>query len=363
MGLPNPELPLKPLIIVTAEGGGIHSAAWTAAVLMELEKQFYIQNPANTFHANLVLASTVSGGSVGLLPFLREYTSDGKFSNIDATANRVTIAASCSSLAAVAWGLSYYDALHFFLPLPWHSDGATWSNGVPGGWDRSWALERAFARNLDDDSCRLTGSPGEKIARVPIRTGYELTLGNYPVTSDRPAFTFNTTAVETGGRFLLGQLSASKRDGVRRRSSGGIVLARLCLFRSCPRPEGERRTAICRFAAGDGRTLAGYFPYISSASRIPEKFAPLGYHFVDGGYFDNDGTSSVVEFLHYALTMQCQQKETVKSLTAACQKPCPPQQQMGDKPSLNPDAWPYGEQKAPILLIEIRDGPGPRCKE
>ncbi len=49
--------------------------------------------------------------------------------------------------------------------------------------------------------------------------------------------------------------------------------------------------------------LSATFPYVSSAARIPARDTePLASaHFVDGGYYDNDGTSSAIEFLRYAL--------------------------------------------------------------
>jgi hypothetical protein len=47
--------------------------------------------------------------------------------------------------------------------------------------------------------------------------------------------------------------------------------------------------------------LSATFPYVSSASRVPNAFETNGLHFVDGGYYDNDGTASVIEFLRAAL--------------------------------------------------------------
>ncbi|MEI9978454.1 MAG: hypothetical protein WDN23_05535 [Edaphobacter sp.] len=47
--------------------------------------------------------------------------------------------------------------------------------------------------------------------------------------------------------------------------------------------------------------LSATFPLVSSGTRIPLAFSKHGYHFLDGGYFDNDGTSSAIEFLKSAL--------------------------------------------------------------
>jgi hypothetical protein len=319
---------LKPLIIVTAEGGGIHSAAWTAAVLMELEEQFAYQKPSPTsFHDHVLLASGVSGGSVGLLPFLREYQSATPFQNRDQAKNRVVTAAKCSSLQAVAWGLTYYDALNFLLPIPlWHANGVAWHDDTPEGFDRSWSLERALARNLTDSSC-APGNTTPAAAEPKLPDGYDLTLSRSAQAlseGNLPAFTFNTTVVETGDRFLLANYELPPGQ-----SYSGVLPAESFLqaFGEPQDPVGKKKQlALADLPLPTAARLSATFPYISSASRIPAKAATEGYHFVDGGYFDNDGTSSVVEFLHYALA-----------------DPSHP--------------WAYPKLRLPVLLIEIRNDP------
>ena len=101
----------RPLIIVTAGGGGLHASAWTAAVLARLEATFDQASPGS-FHRSLLLASTVSGGSVGLLSYLREIQ-PGWVPDF----TRMQIAAQCSSLEAVGWGFAYYDLPKAFVPL------------------------------------------------------------------------------------------------------------------------------------------------------------------------------------------------------------------------------------------------------
>ncbi len=100
-----------PLIIVTAAGGGLHASAWTAAVLARLEAAFDQASPGS-FHRSLLLASTVSGGSVGLFSYLREIQ-PGWVPDF----TRMQIAAQCSSLEAVGWGFAYYDLPKAFVPL------------------------------------------------------------------------------------------------------------------------------------------------------------------------------------------------------------------------------------------------------
>lgn len=54
--------------------------------------------------------------------------------------------------------------------------------------------------------------------------------------------------------------------------------------------------------------LSAAFTYVSPATRIPDQFVPRSndgrrpaFHVVDGGYFDNDGVSSAIEFLTSAV--------------------------------------------------------------
>ncbi|HEX8813616.1 MAG TPA: hypothetical protein VF742_16640, partial [Terracidiphilus sp.] len=111
--------PGQPLIIVTSTGGGIHAATWTAAVLEQLENQFSEtepgQTPLGSFHNHILLMSTVSGGSVGLYTYLRQL--DPRINNGNPHWDQMKVAAECSSLEAVGWGLVYYDIPKALVPV------------------------------------------------------------------------------------------------------------------------------------------------------------------------------------------------------------------------------------------------------
>ena len=113
----------QPLVVVTATGGGIQAAEWTAQVMARLEKEFREdkQKQLNGYllHDHMLLASGVSGGSVGLVPYLVEYTAPQgtAFLANDDLRNRLTFGPGCSSLEAVAWGLEYYDLQRLALTL------------------------------------------------------------------------------------------------------------------------------------------------------------------------------------------------------------------------------------------------------
>lgn len=122
--------------------------------------------------------------------------------------------------------------------------------------------------------------------------------------STMPAFSLNTTAEETGGRFLIANYRIDPEKKESEITPADSFLDRL---KSDLAPSTAAR-------------LSANFPYVSLMPRL-EPPAP-NFHFGDGGYFDNDGTASAIEFLWYALKSRNTQDPPV-----------------------------------PVLILEIRDGP------
>jgi hypothetical protein len=289
----------EPYIIVTASGGGIRAAEWTAQLMAHMEKRFaydrQLRSKGYTFHDHLLLASGVSGGSVGLMPYLLEYTADPAqwFPNRDGLQLRMTSAPACSDLEAVAWGLNYYDLYRLLLtvrlPVP---SGLSAGGNDP---DRTWALTTAMNRNLTDVRHCVSKEERAKLEGLPaIKDGAEMTLGDAAEQAGAgkfPAFTFNTTAAETGGRFLLSDywVPAPAPDVIPADSF-------LQVYQQA-NAQGQYPDLPLATAA----RLSATFPIVSSATRIPAEFAKHAYHFVDGGYYDNDGTASAIEFIKSGL--------------------------------------------------------------
>jgi hypothetical protein len=307
--------PSQPYIIVTASGGGIQAAEWTAQVLANLEKAFaddqHLRSLATpyTFHDHLLLASGVSGGSVGLMPFLLEYTayqSDPKqhkpaaiFPNTSQLYDRITRPPGCSSLEAVGWGLTYHDLYRLITPV--RITLALDDDTAP---DRSRALASAFNRNLHDEHCKTDPRLFPKLASSPIRDGEGFTLYDAALQLAHgkiPAFTFNTTAAETGSRFLLSDYRLNPLPcGTDFTPAESFLQVYAAKQADCGTPSYELlRSADLPLATA--ARLSATFPIVSSGTRIPPAYSAHGYHFLDGGYFDNDGTSSAVEFLKSAL--------------------------------------------------------------
>lgn len=339
--------PSDPLIVITATGGGIHAAAWTTEILGRLEQEF-VKDPSlhsalpgashYNFHDHVLLASGVSGGSVGLMSYLLEYTAPQQ--SFDRA--RMTGAAACSSIEDVAWGLEYFDLVRLLTNV-WFS-----RSGTPAP-DRNWALTKAFNRNLNKPSCQGT-EVNPSVSTKPALDGETLTLGKGAAllrSGQMPAFTLNTTTVETGGRFLLSNYQIPK-NYLRRND----LLPSESFLHAYGEPcEGGEHMGYADLPIATAARLSATFPYVSSASRVPKAYATYAYHFVDGGYYDNDGTGSAIEFINAALA-----KSDPEESMDPCLRPDP-------APAESVLASSKGEKgrlsKTPplaILLIEIRNG-------
>jgi hypothetical protein len=325
-----------PLIIVTASGGGIHAAAWTSVVLTELEKQFAKDQPGFTFHDHLLLLSTVSGGSVGAMPFLREYYASKPFDNsvvplCDSNTDpkncasdptwigQVRRAAFCSSLGGVGWGLEYGDLLRLLGPeLPY-------VNRIT---DRSQALEETLQRNLTARSCNPAygddrfGDP-DSLQQLTLGQMMEDLGGSSQRAIRIPAFSFNSTVAETGGRFLF----SNYENGSFGYAAFGVPPAQSWLSDYA---DGHHLNLDLNLVTA--ARLSATFPYVSSAARVRGdiNISPV-QHFIDGGYFDNDGTSTAIEFLEQIFPPSIPESE-------------------------REDGSARPVTVTPILFIEIRDG-------
>jgi hypothetical protein len=240
------------IIVVAANGGGIQAAAWAAQVLQGLKEQC-----GSPFLQSLRLISSVSGGSVGTACFLYALADPGM-------ARNPAEAAVQSSLDEVAWGLGWTDFLRSLAP---------WICGTLIG--RGRALETAWCFNSAKDKAQ--GS----------RMDQPLSDWNPRVASgELPAVIMNATIAETGERLLLG---TTRMTSAHTRGRARVDAAAL------HRVNGEELDVGVVTAA----RLSATFPYVTPASRSD---APGPQpHIVDGGYYDNYGMSTLVEWLDEAL--------------------------------------------------------------
>ena len=346
----------RPLIVVTSTGGGLHASAWTARILETLTEQLPAADQ-ESFRRHVLLMSTVSGSSFAEAYYLEELQ-QAENEHRSPNLHKVVIASQCSSLEAVGWGLLYYDLTKAMVPfLGWvnPSSGNGDLSHSPLGKDRTWALRRGMQRNVNSGYCydsaydnatdkRLPDVPAKLslLERLwPQQTGESRapTLANMRASEAIPAFTMNTTTVEGGDRFLLANY-------------------RLPSYRIGPL-EGPPAESFLDLKLHDGQfadlplataaQLSATFPYVSSAARIPRTYSIKSAHFVDGGYYDNDGTSSMIEFLRYALDPPLQATATSQQKQDASI-----QQAVADKLRAKPSR-PQATKPVKILLVEIRN--------
>jgi hypothetical protein len=347
----------RPLIVVTATGGGLHASAWTAAVLANLEADF-----GGDFHKHLLLMSTVSGGSVGLLAYLRELHEGTLDGDPQLAYRRMQSAARCSGLESVGWGLIYYDLPKAFVPVfPYFIRPARGDDNLdasPLGKDRTWSLRKAFARNLNNSYCDWLWARDTNIDPEWNKNGPSNSPGAWGLTLRQltagksesgwlPAFTMNTASAEDGQRFLLANYDVPDLgvdDGLNYRAKSFLGT-----FGQVDRPDGRYFDLPLPTAA----QMSATFPYVSSASRMPVDVDDFvgSMHFVDGGYYDNDGTASAIEFLRYALapsTVQSAESNPSSSAQDALT------QEQGRLKAI--EDW-IAKMKHPVrvLLIEIRN--------
>jgi hypothetical protein len=306
-----------PLIIVTSTGGGIHAAFWTTQLLSLLEQKFHddldlkslnekaAPDKQISFHNSILLMSGVSGGSVGLESWLREYPTSGepanvRFASLIDMRNQITNTTGCSSLEGVAWGLIFPDFLHLLFPFP-----------VATGYDRGWALQAAIQHNqaaYGTDPKRQECGEGQP--NVPpnvslISLARELGDADGP---RLPAFTLNATVAETGDRMLLSNYDVPISDNPMGLSDLLPAASFLDIYAKCkdndrcgaPPPLKKPPQTMTDLSLTAAARLSASFTYVSPMPRVERDVLTRAYHYADGGYYDNDGTGSAIEFLYYA---------------------------------------------------------------
>ncbi len=245
------------MVVIATSGGGITAARWTADVLTAArwtaDVLTRLQHEVGApFGDSIALVSSVSGGGVGAMYFIDRYR-DG---NSPAGADLCSIkdASAASSLSATSWGFLYRD-MWSILP------------GMPGEKDRGWALERAWSRQMDDGGATL------REWRDDARAGH------------RPVPVFNATVAETGRRFLLTPLSLPGRGADE--SSLWYAENFTDLY-----PDWDLPVV-------SAARLSATFPWVSPIARPARDTVDSGiaYHLADGGYFDNHGVATAVDFL------------------------------------------------------------------
>ena len=264
----------RPVVLVAATGGGIQASAWTARVLAGLHQD--TQATPARFDEAVRVISSVSGGSVGALFMLDAWGLPGaaRLPPVDDLDTYGPVAnAEASSLDDVAWGLVYSDVVYSLLPMVRAGDWMLTS-------DRGSSIESAWRARLSRRRLPLAEWRTEAVA------------------GHRPAVIFNATLVESGERLLIATTDLER-----------AVAGRPWCDPTAPPPTnvGRRdfRLLYCdrEIEAVTAARLSATFPYVTPATRILRRAGPRRpeYHVVDGGYYDNYGVATLIEWLNDAI--------------------------------------------------------------
>jgi hypothetical protein len=255
----------RTLVVVTAAGGGIQASAWSARVLVGLHEQY-----GDVFSGSVGLISAVSGGSVGALYYFDQWGSRARPFEGPALAvhpggrpkkGSIRWNAEQSSLEATGWGLAFPDLLRTFCPpLAFRTD------------DRGTRVEEAWR-------ARMT-HPGAQFAAW----GQRMAAGEMPVV------VFNATVVETGQRLTASPVLKRRPNDPPPDSTQARELLELY-----PMANPLVSTPV---------RLSATFPYVSPICRPLEGAADdprNDYHFCDGGFVDNEGMATAIDWLRALL--------------------------------------------------------------
>jgi hypothetical protein len=254
-----------PVVLVTAEGGGIRGAAWTAMVLARLTAMVDARRPmpGEPLLARYLFAgSGVSGGSLGLAThaaLLRQPAG----APADTLERRARVLLDHDFLAPSLANMFFVDFTQRWLPGAWFDD-------------RSRALTRAWEH--------AARQQGVDAFAQPFSALYETADGR-PDTGT-PALFLNSTTVAEGRRFIQHP------------------------FRPMATPQAQPWTAAFDGAAwldprvplSEAVLNSARFTYVSPAGTLeaappPGVTAPVPdrLQLVDGGYFENSGATTLGE--------------------------------------------------------------------
>ena len=235
-----------PVILVTASGGGIRAAYWTASTLAYLEQKL-----GTGFSERLFAISGVSGGSLGAATYIslkRAQLDAGRSASLLTPAREVL---GHDFLSPVVAGMLFPDLMQRFFPIPVALA------------DRQRFLERSWEAAFNDQAQELFRGPFQSLYSGP--------------NADRlPSLLLNTTVVETGERAIVSNLKVAGLPQV-------IDLL-----------DPRYQLTDVRTSAAAGASAR--FTYVSPAGTVD---LVDGNHvrLVDGGYFENSGAASMTDLL------------------------------------------------------------------
>jgi hypothetical protein len=251
---------IHPLYVVAAEGGGIRAAYWTAAVLGT------IQDEQPAFADHVFAISGVSGGSLGAAVFA-SLLPDGRHRKDFARRAESMLGRDFLSPAMAA--MLCPDFLQRFWP--WGYTGLDRGRWLERSWENAWrdTMQKAGTKNPD----RFAQS----------------FLDLWRADTDYvPNLCLNGTSVERGKRVIATNLLINWQEFL----DADDAIERLMPIKDQGNDDKRARPVI-DLPLSAAAHLSARFTYLSPAGKFP----PDGTHVVDGGYFENSGTTTALDIL------------------------------------------------------------------
>lgn len=260
----------RPVVFVSAAGGGVRAAYWTAVVLGTLQAE------CPGFDQQLFSISGVSGGSVGAAIYQTGLYNGlvaenmarcgTKGQNDAALLARMRAALDDDFLGPTLAAMFYPDLLQRFLPIGLPDRGAALVAAWNAAWQRSCAADTACPApkgDLQSAFLEVAGTPG-KTARW------------------RPVLALNGTHQETGKRIIASNVAVT---------TGEFLDA----FDLLDLIGGDVPIGVA--ALNSAR-----FTYVSPAGLLVNATGTGTFgHVLDGGYFENNGAVTTAEIARAAV--------------------------------------------------------------
>lgn len=241
-----------PVYIVLSNGGASRAGRWTSTVLGHLQDTSFRLNPRDSFKDHLLCLAGASGGAVGNAAFysLLKASHQGQIAG-DSFRDHAEVFFQADFLTYALTRLLGPDIFRHLLPV-----------NIPVI-NRADALERAIEQGSRDTL--LNAAFASSMLEVMDTTGA------------LPILFVNTTQVDNG---MPGVVSTVKLP---KRSQRQDVLSLV-------------DSMGVNFGKGDinlstAAVLSSRFPYVSPAGKVFDRY------YVDGGYFDNSGAGTVLDFI------------------------------------------------------------------
>ncbi len=301
-----------PVYLVSSEGGGIRAAVWTLLVLSQLEVQ-----SNGEFSKHMLLGSGVSGGSLGLAWFAAiargERLGVIKVSDINAMVRSLSMA---DYLGPTLETMFLTDFLQRFLaPAMFVDRGERLETRFELGWSA------ACRQRPSANAATQPNADEQQICSQFANRWKDLWSGG--ADQHVPLLFLNSTEVQSGHSFIQEPFASIRGAGLDRSLANAAgTLSTGVLPGSAPLSAVVHNSARFTYISPAGSLMdAGYL----KPGKTPTR------QLVDGGYFENSGTTTIAELL--AVLRQV--------YAPACSG------QFG-----------YGDPACPVKLVHISNDPG-----